>query len=428
MRTTKYKNISEQLYEKTLKNGLTVCLIPKVGFKRTFACFGSKYGSLTNKFIPRGEKEYIEVPLGIAHFLEHKLFEMPDGTDASNLYAELGLEANAYTDYNQTVYLFSGTSNIEKGIELLLDFVQTPHFTDESVAKEQGIIDQELKMYLDMSQDRLHVGILDNMFKEYPLKYDIGGTVDSIKLITKELLYKCYDTFYHPSNMTFVVVGDFSPNEMMKIIEKNQNKKSFDKLEDIRKKYTLEDEQVNVVSSNIRMDITTPKVVVGLKLPFEKYKKNDAMMIELLLKVLLESHIGVSSDTYQELLDLELISEGLSYSVYVDQFCGYIKIAATSKKPAEFSKYVREKLKYLADAELNQEVFERFKKAILGSFLKSLNSLDFIATSILEYRFKNCDIFSSLQLLENTTLKDLESMKKYFVASALSDFTILPLE
>lgn len=426
MEIKEYKNISEKLYKKVLPNGLTVLFVQKNEYKRSFACLGTKYGALTNKFIPYGENEYIDVPLGIAHFLEHKLFEMKDGTDATNRFATLGLEANAFTDYNQTVYLFSGTDNINEGINFLLDFVQEPYFTDENVAKEQGIIDQELKMYMDMPGDRLHLGILSNLFKEYPVRYDIGGTVESIKNINKEFLYKCYNTFYHPSNMIFALVGDFDSEQFFSLIEENQNKKEFPKPLDIRKIFPLEDNQAYLKTSSIEMDITIPKVVVGLKLPYQNYKEEQPIIMELLFKIMLEANFGSSSETYQEMLDLELVSEGLSYSVYIDEFCGYIKIGASSKKPEEFKEYIRKKLLTMSKVKMKKSSFDKYKKAILGSFIRSLNSSDFIATSLLEYKFKNCDILGAINLLEELELKDMKEMGKYFVEKAIADFTIYP--
>lgn len=426
MKKTIYDNINEIVYEEKLSNGLTIKIIPKPGYKKVFACFGTNYGSLTNKFVPYNESEYVEVPLGIAHFLEHKLFAMEDGTDAANIFTEMGLEANAYTDYTETVYLFSGTSEIENGINLLLDFVQKPYFTDENVESERGIIEQELLMYLDMPRDRLHSGLMENMFEVYPLRYDVGGTVEEIKKIDKETLYKCYNTFYHPSNMSFIIVGDVDCDKIFELIRSNQNKKDFPKPLDIKRNFLVEDENVVRKYSSIKMDVSIPKIAIGFKLPFEKYSYNENMMIELYLKIILESKLGPSSDFYQELLDEELISGSLGYSVFLDDKCGYVKVSADSKKPEEYSKKMKEFLLKLSKVKIENNEFERFKKAILGSFLKSLNSLEFIASSFIEYDFKNCDLFSSIKLLENSTLKDVKKMGKYFKESALTEFVVFP--
>jgi len=437
MKVKQYPLINETKYSEKLDNGLQVIVIPKLGFNKTFAVFATHYGALMNKFIPYGEKEYVEFPLGIAHFLEHKMFDLPDGSDATELFAELGLDSNAATSYNMTCYLFSGSKNIIEGINLLLDFVQTPYFTDESVKKEQGIIEQELKMYLDYPSDNLQLGLMENMFKYYPLRYDIGGTVESIKQITKEDLLRCYNTFYHPSNMFLVIVGD--PKKIMDIddekkaiegifsvVRKNQAKKKFPKILDIKKNLLVEDENVYAKTNSKKMDVNIAKAAVGVKLPYERYARNEAMLLQLKLRILLDATFGFASKNYQEMLDLELITGNLYYDVYVDGICGYIKVNANTNKPKEFIRYVRNKLLELSTINMTEEEFKRYKRAVLGNFLKSLNSLDFIAYSYLDYIIKDSDVFEAVELVEKLTLKDIKKLEKYFKENALTDFTIYP--
>ncbi|MDD3171326.1 MAG: pitrilysin family protein [Bacilli bacterium] len=426
MEIKKYENIDECVYSFQLPNSLRIKIIPKKGFKKTFVCLGTKYGSLTNKFIPLGGNEFIEVPLGIAHFLEHKLFANEDGTDAMNQFSELGLEANSYTDYVQTVYLFSGSSNIEKGINILLDFVQTPYFTAENIRSEQKIIIQELKMYQDTPNERLHNGLMNNMFKDYPLKYDIGGTIEEISKITKENLYTCYQTFYHPSNMELVITGDVDIDETISNIERNQDKKKFQEEKSIRRHFSEENIEVNIKESNYKMDIVTASLAVGIKLPLHNFSKNEAIVEEMLLKIILSSTIGSSTKFYQNLLDKQLISNDLRYSIYFDGACGYIKITADCFDPSKLRKVLVKKILTLSDINIDLNTFERFKKAVIGSFIKSLNSLEYIATCLLEYDFKNCDIFESLSLLEKLTLNDALKMGKYFKEEAITSFAIYP--
>lgn len=430
-----YDLLNEKVFSEKLENGLRVIIVPKPGFKKTFACFATKYGALINRFVPYGEKDYLDVPLGIAHFLEHKMFEMPDGSDATDLFAKLGLDANALTNYLMTGYLFSGTANIKEGIELLLDFVQTPHLTEENVLKEQGIIAQELKMYMDDPNDALHLGLMKNLFRAYPLRYDVGGTLDSIIKITPEYLYKCYETFYHPSNMILIIVGDIdaimsnstnSHEMLLDLIRANQAKKVFKKPLDIRKNILVEDETANKSSGYAKMDISIPKVAVGLKLPFEKYEKNDAMMMELKMKVLLEATIGPTTDAFQEMLDLELITGNIYYDVYTDGICGFIKIQANTNKPKQFIAYIREKLLSLSNIKLEEEVFNRFKKSLLGNFLRALNNLDYIGYNYLEYSFKESDVFEAIGLFSKLNIEDLKALEKYFKVEAISDYTIIP--
>ena len=426
MKIIEYNNIKETVFQEIFDNGLNLKIIPKKGYKKTFVCLGTNYGSLTNIFKPIDGKEYQEMPLGIAHFLEHKMFEKEDESDVSNKFAELGLEVNAYTDYTETVYLFYGSSNLEAGINLLLDFVQNPYFNKESIENEKGIIKQELLMYLDSPKERLHNGLMENMFKKYPLRYDVGGTVESIFNITPELLYKCHNTFYHPSNMILVIVGDVDPIYIRDIVLENQSKKQFIKDLIIDRKFDFEDEVVNNKTSSINMDVVRPKVTVGIKLPHQEYQKNEAMMIELMLKIIMEIKIGPASNYYQELIDNELISGGIGYSVFLDGNAGYLKLRADSNKPEELKEELKRFLLSLSDITISVEEFLRFKKAVLGSFLKELNDPEFIATSFIEYDFKNCDLFSSISLIEKLELEDIKKMGNYFKEEALCDFTVYP--
>src|SRR5690625_684043 len=197
MNKTSYSQIEETVYSKKMENGLNVFLFPKKEMSKTYSLFSTNYGSIDQTFIPAGKEEMITVPDGIAHFLEHKLFEKED-RDVFADFGKQGASANAYTSFTKTAYLFSATNNIDKNVETLLDFVQDPYFSDQTVEKEKGIISQEIKMYDDQPDWQSFMGTVKAMFKHHPVKNDIAGTVDSIMPITKEDLYTCYNTFYHP--------------------------------------------------------------------------------------------------------------------------------------------------------------------------------------------------------------------------------------
>ena len=204
---------------------------------KTYGLFVTNYGSLDNEFIPLDGQEFKKVPAGIAHFLEHKVFKLEGDKDASNLFAQLGADANAYTSFTETAYLFSTTSNVLEATKLLLDFVQNPHFTEESVEAEVGIIEQELKMYMDQPGSALMQGGLQMMYKENTIRNDIGGTLQSIKEITYQDLLTCYQTFYHPGNMIFVLVGNFDVDAALKTISENQAAKPSRLLNRLRRYY-----------------------------------------------------------------------------------------------------------------------------------------------------------------------------------------------
>ncbi|WP_145614081.1 EF-P 5-aminopentanol modification-associated protein YfmH, partial [Bacillus licheniformis] len=234
-KTIEFEQLKETLYYEKMPGGLDVYVLPKEGFNKTYAVFTTKYGSIDNQFVPLGKDEMVRVPDGIAHFLEHKLFEKEDG-DVFQQFSRQGASANAFTSFTRTAYLFSSTSNVEENLETLVDFVQDPYFTEKTVEKEKGIIGQEINMYDDNPDWRLFFGLIENMYQEHPVRIDIAGTIESISHITKDLLYECYETFYHPSNMLLFVVGPVDPEAIIRQVRENQQKKPYtDQPEIVRK-------------------------------------------------------------------------------------------------------------------------------------------------------------------------------------------------
>src|SRR5690625_2909062 len=259
-----YDTIEETLYTKKLTNGLHVFLSSKKEVAKTYGIFMTNYGSVDRTFIPINEKEEITVPDGIAHFLEHKLFEKED-RDVFTDFLSAGASPNAFTSFTKTAYLFSATKMVEKNVETLLDFVQTPFFSEESVEKEKGIIEQEIKMYDDQPNFRGFMGTIKNMFHHHPVNINIAGTVSSIHTITKEDLYTCYNTFYHPANMVLFVIGNFDEKSMMQTIEQNQAQKDFKAMKAIERNLPEEPAHVAVKESVIHLPVSIPKVTIGLK-------------------------------------------------------------------------------------------------------------------------------------------------------------------
>ena len=221
-----YQTLKETLFHEKLENGLEVYLLPKIGFEKTYGLFSTRFGSIDTTFVPLGQKEMIKVEDGIAHFLEHKMFDMKNG-DAADEFAKLGASSNAFTSSSRTAYLFSTTTNENDCVELLLDFVQSLNITDESVEKEKGIICQEIKMYDDDPDWRVYFGSIQNLYNLHPVAIDIAGSVETVNNTTKEMLETCYNTFYHPSNMMLFIVGNIDANKAISIIRSNQAKKDF---------------------------------------------------------------------------------------------------------------------------------------------------------------------------------------------------------
>lgn len=254
----------EEMYTGKHSSGLEVYIIPKKDYSNTFAVFGTKYGSVDSEFIVPGENEKTVVPDGIAHYLEHKMFDQPDGSNVFDKFSRYGGNANAFTSFNITAYLFSATSNVEKNLETLMDYVQSPYFTEESVEKEQGIIGQEIRMYDDSGSWKLFFNFLECLYHNYPVKKNIAGTVESISHITADYLYKCYNTFYNLSNMAIVVAGNVDAAKISNVIE-NGVKKNEPFSEEIKKIYPDEPNTVakHFVSENL--SVATPLFMAGFK-------------------------------------------------------------------------------------------------------------------------------------------------------------------
>ena len=274
MKRNNLEKIDLELYEETLDNGLKVFIVPKDNVNGIYATFNTKFGSIHQEFIPNNSNEMIKVPLGVAHFLEHKMFEQKDNKDPFTFYSERGCDANANTSNYKTTYLFSGANSFYDNIKFLLDYVQEPYFTDENVEKEKGIIEQEINMYKDDPFFKIYDGIINNTFVEHPIKYPIAGTVEDIYKITKEDLYNCYNTFYHPSNMFLVITGNVEPKEALNVIKINQGDKKFDEQKEIILKEYDEPNNVAKEKEEVTMEIEIPKVGVGYKFDCSNIKKN----------------------------------------------------------------------------------------------------------------------------------------------------------
>jgi len=420
-----YSNLQEKIYTETLDNGLKVSICLKKGFKKFCVLFGTNLGSLVKKFKTDDGSVY-DLPLGVAHFLEHKMFAMKDDSDAANEFSKYGLDVNAYTDYTQTVYLFSGTNNIEKGIELLLDFVQEPHFTDSNVETEKGIICQELKMYLDNPNTQIYNGLMNNLYKDFGYKYDVGGTIEEVERTTKEDLYLCYNNYYHPSMMEFLIVGDVDYNEMINLIKNNQSKKTFPKF--TNPVMLVEEEDINpYVKSSVReMDVALPKVALGFKLPFHKLDKNELLLMELGYKTILEYYFGDQTKFYKNLISNDIISGGFEDGVYLNNYCGYIMFKSDSKDPELFINAIKKRIDSMKNSSISNSFLKRMKKSFIGTMITALNSIEYVGYNYIDFNQKNCDIFDVLSIIDMLELDYLNKLKKNFDKKILTTFIIKP--
>ncbi|HCE12568.1 MAG TPA: peptidase M16, partial [Enterococcus sp.] len=293
-----YQQINETLYEEVLDNGLTVYLLPKIDFHKTYGLFSTNYGSIDNHFGYHPD-DLKQVPDGIAHFLEHKLFEKEDG-DVFQKFGQQGASANAFTSFTKTSYLFSATDQIQKNLMTLLDFVQAPYFTEETVEKEKGIIGQEIQMYDDDPNWQQFFGIIKNLYPKHPLHIDIAGTVTSIADITAEDLYLCYNTFYHPSNMVLFIVGNIDPEETMTWIKENQKDKDFPEAKAIIRQFPAETVADIMPESSMQMPVTRAKGVLGIKGDLDKLPTDGRELLRFknALNLLFQMLFGNTSANY----------------------------------------------------------------------------------------------------------------------------------
>ncbi len=375
MNKTKLKQFGLDLYSQTLDNGLLINVVPKTNVNNIYVTFSTKYGSIHDEFIPIDKLDYYKVPMGVAHFLEHKVFEQVDGVDPFTIFSKNGADANANTSNYKTTYLFSGPTNFKENLNFLLDFVQEPYFTDENVEKEKGIIGQELKMINDKPYWKIYEKTLENSFCIHPIRYPVGGTLDTIEKITKEDLYTCYNTFYHPSNMFITISGNVSQKEVIQIIEDNQKNKKFSEFKQIDiKKY---DEPDNVLKDYevLNFDVTLPKISLAYKINKKNYDINR-------LKIYLNIYFSVLTDTTslldEKLRNENLISNTIDFEVVnTDKHLLYI-INFETNKYEEVLKYIKD----VIGTKISDEDLQRKKKSSKSSLIYKSDNIYAINSKI----------------------------------------------
>lgn len=413
METIRHERLNETLYFEQLPNGLKVYVLPKPGFQKTYATFSTKYGSIDNHFQVEG-KEEVRVPDGIAHFLEHKMFEEPEG-DVFTKFASNGASANAFTSFDRTAYLFSATEHINENLTTLIDFVQNPYFTDENVEKEKGIIGQEIKMYQDHPDWRLYYGLIEAMYKVHPIHIDIAGTVESIAKINKELLYECYKTFYHPENMLLFVVGGVDPHEVLELVRTNQANKTFQPQGTIHRYFENEPAEVGQALRVANLPIALPKCLIGFKEQPSGLSGKPLLKRELATKLMLDVLFSPSSELYQALYDENLISDSFGHEYNITSDYAFSVIGGDTRDPDLFLKRLEELIGPILEQGIPQGAFERSRRKKIGGFLRTLNSPEAIANDFTKYAFKDIDLYSILQVYEELTLDDINNrLREHF--------------
>ncbi len=392
--------VKEKLYIEKLENGLTVMIIPKKNIQKKYVIFGTNFGSIDNHFIDPKTNEEIKIPDGVAHFLEHKMFEQKSGKNSLDTLSALGVDANAYTTNDHTAYLFETTENFYEALDELMDYIQNPYFTDENVEKEKGIIGQEIKMYEDHPGWQVYLNTMKCMYKENPVRDDIAGSIESISQINKEILYTCYNTFYHPSNMALVVCGDFEPEEILKEIKSRLIEK--EKQAEIKRIYPPKEEKILQKEKTVKMEVNTPLFMIGFK--DNQQEKENIVKKHIAIEIILNILLGQSSELYKKLYEQgDLISTpDLDYE-FSKQYA-HILISGQSKNPKEIVLKVTEKIQDLKKNGINEEEFNRIKKKIYGNYVTEYNSVAEISRMFLADYFKGINSFDYLENYNLITL------------------------
>lgn len=415
--------LDEHYYKVKHPSGLHIYVYPKRKSSTTYAMFGTRYGSIDNCFKRSDEQHPEKVPEGIAHYLEHKLFESEEG-DAFTRFAKTGASANAFTSFESTCYLFSGTDKIYESLEVLLDFVQSPYFTKETVAKEQGIIGQEIKMYDDDPQWRVMFNNLGGLYHNHPIKDDIAGTVESIAEITPEYLYRCYNTFYNLNNMALVVVGNIKYDKVMEVCDRLLKPSAPVKVDRI-----FEEEPQSVVTdyTEQKLSVASPLFQLGFKetVTEENRTVEDIVAMEVLLDVLASD----ASPLFRKLMDENLINES-SFSHEYFEGAGYaaVLIGGESKDPQKVKDIILQEIKTVKATGIDEMAFNRAKKALYGNNVSSLNSTSSIANGIMSLSFKDRELFDYIEAFKTLSLEQVEKkLHDVFVESQSSLSVILPI-
>ena len=386
----------------THKSGLKVNLCFLEGFKSTYAIISTKYGSADNCFKVDGEKEFTKVPDGIAHFLEHKLFQNEDGVEAFDLFSKTGANANAYTSFDKTAYLFSCTNRFRENLEILLGFVTKPYFTKESVEKELGIIGQEIQMYDDDPGWNVYLNALDAMYVNNPVKVDIAGTKESISHVTPELLYRCYDAFYDLRNMVLTIVGNFDENEVLEICDDILEEKPAQNVQ----KATV-DEPLKVATNYCEqeMDVSMPHFQLGFKLDDRGEKSNelDSVSCEILLDVI----AGESSTLYRKLYDEGIINDAFGSETFAGRdFFAYF-FSGESSAPEKVKELIVKEIERIRREGVDERLFNASKKALYGRYLRIFDKPSALAGFITSCDFAGVEICDIIDRVADATVEDI---------------------
>lgn len=406
--TVEYSNeLDESTFSTTLDNGLSVYICKKNGFGKKIGLFGTKYGSVINDFIDIKTGKRMKVPDGIAHFLEHKLFEK-EGANALDLFSKMGVSSNAYTSFDQTVYYFETSEKLEESIAMLVKLIKEPYFTEENVQKEQGIIGQEISMYDDDPNFMVYFNALRAMYKKNPVKIDIAGTIESISHITKDLLYTCYNTFYSPQNMFFVVVGDVDVDKTIDIIESNIKK--YDDKQIVKEKIEkfIEDEPEEVAKKEIvqKMDIFLPQLCIGYKLGLVDGK--EITKNEVIVSIISDMYFSKQSEFFEKEYSLGKINSSIEMQYEGSEYFSHVIISTTSSNINQVEKDIVEYINKIKSEPVDEKLFEVIRRKKIGEVILASDSLNICYRRIIDSILNDTNVYLDVDMLKSITKDDIK--------------------
>lgn len=402
--------LNESMYYARHESGVKVFIMPKSGYKKKYAIFATKYGSVDTQFETNGK--LIKIPDGTAHFLEHKMFDMPDGSDAFLKFSQMGANANAFTSFSLTAYYFSATENFEKNLENLIEFVQTPCFTQKSIEKEQGIIGQEIKMYDDDPNWRVFFNALEAMYKNNTVKLDIAGTCESIATIDSDVLNDIYSVFYHPSNMILFVSGDVCEKEIAQLIDKKLKK--CDKESQIVRMYPEEPNEVSKKFVTQKLSVAIPLFVIAFKDNELDISGDEMIKKEIEMQILINMLFSKCSPLYKKLYEKGIINESFGAEYSINERYAHTLIEGESKKPNEVYDEITA---YLESVKLLQNDYEIAKNSVWGGFVRMFNSTEAVGYNFAIGILNGMDYFNYKNIFESVTFEDvLKRFKKHFTS------------
>ena len=416
-----YPAVKEMVYRTRLSNGLTVALLPKKEFKEVYGSVTVQFGSV-DTLVTEVDGDVKQYPAGIAHFLEHKLFEREDSSDLMSAFTSLGADSNAFTSFTKTNYLFSSTDYLLENLDLLDELVTSAHFTEDSILREQDIIQQEREMYQDDPDSCLFFSTLANLYPGTPLATDIVGSEESISQINLTNLQENFTRFYKPVNMSLFLVGNFDVEQVQDYFESKELKDS-DIKEVVREKLLLQDVKQ---TDSMRMEVSSPKLAIGIRGKRE-VAGADCYRHHILLKLLFAMMFGWTSDRFQKLYESGKIDASLSLEIEVTSRFHFVMLTMDTKEPVALSHQFRKAIRnFTKDLDITEDHLDIIKREMFGEFFSSMNSLEFIATQYDAFEHGET-IFDLPKILQEITLEDVLDAGHHLIDDGdIVDFTIFP--